>query len=64
MFKLFPVNIPEGPMCPKVEKEYRMYLMKDLHDISDLPYSTDDSANLCEMFEKDVCIVHSQKKLN
>lgn len=54
VYQLFPISMPEGPLCPKVEKSYRKYLMKDAHKISDLPYSEDASANLCAMFEKNV----------
>lgn len=53
-FKLMPVKVQEGPLCEKIAQEYRQYIMKDLHLVSDLPYSDDNKADLCPEFVKGV----------
>lgn len=53
-YKLIALRIPEGPLCDKIQSEYRKYLMKDLHSVSDLPHSENNSEDLCPMFVKGV----------
>lgn len=55
IYKLVPFKVPEGPLCDKINQEYRKYLMNELHAVSDMPFSEDDAENLCAHFVKDVC---------
>lgn len=45
-------------MCPRINKEYRKYLMNDIKDVSDFPFSDDVAEDLCEKFEKVSIIEH------
>lgn len=47
---LIPLKIQRGPLCTKVNAQYRKYLMKELASASDLPNS--DTEDLCPMFVK------------
>lgn len=54
IFKLLPFKVPLGPVCEKVNGEYRQYLIKDLHPVSDLPFSENDKEDLCPQFANGV----------
>lgn len=47
---LSPLKIVRGPLCTRINDEYRKYLMKELKTTSDLPNS--DADNICPLFEK------------
>lgn len=50
-----PLKIARGPLCAKINEDYRKFFMHDIHDSSTFPYSKDPSEDLCPLFEV-VCI--------
>lgn len=49
-FAKLPLSMPEGPLCDKLNNEYRRYLMKPLARASEMLDA--DTGDLCELFEK------------
>lgn len=47
---LSPLKIPRGPLCSKINDDYRKFLMKELGTTSDLPSSDDE--DICPLFVK------------
>lgn len=46
------VKIVRDKLCTKFNNEYRKFLMNDLKETSDFPFSDNDADDLCEKFEK------------
>lgn len=46
------VKIVRDKLCTKLNIEYRKFVMNDLKDKSDLPFSDNDDEDMCEKFEK------------
>lgn len=42
--------MPSKPFCDSYNQEYRKYVMNDIHNYSNFPYSSDDSVDLCTLF--------------
>lgn len=49
---LAPIQLPRGPLCNKINADYRKYVMEDLHTVSDLPFTENALESLCDKFEK------------
>lgn len=49
-YVMSPLKIPRGPLCKKINEDYRKYLMKELSTASDLPNSDDE--DICPLFVK------------
>lgn len=47
-----PVSIRRGDLCTRINNEYRRYMMKDVRNYSDLPYSEDPKVSLCDLIDK------------
>lgn len=46
-----PIKVARDKLCPRINNEYRKYVMEDFKDISDLPYSNNEAEDLCAKFE-------------
>lgn len=51
-WKLSAVRLPRGPLCAKMNVEYRKFLMNELHKVSKLPYSEDINEDICPTIVK------------
>lgn len=49
-FVLTPYKLPRGSICESLNKDYRKFLMHDLHTTSNLPFSDDQMEDLCPKF--------------
>lgn len=50
-FVLTPYKLPRGNICQSLNNDYRKFLMEDLHMFSNLPYSDDETEDLCQKFQ-------------
>lgn len=53
-YVLSPMRVPRGPLCAKINDDYKKFAMPELSTTSDLPNS--DAADICPLFEKVIFI--------
>lgn len=51
VYNQYPFKLARKSVCDMINVEYRKYIMNDLRDTTNLPYTSDKNANLCKMFE-------------
>lgn len=51
-WKVTPIKMPRGKFCERLENDYRKFVMKGLHAVSNMPYTEDPNEKLCPMFTK------------
>lgn len=49
-FVLTPYKLPRSSICESLNKDYRKFLMHDLHHFSNFPFSEDQFEDLCPQF--------------
>lgn len=49
-YQLSPISVPLGPLCDKMNNEYRKFLMKPLAAVSEMPNS--DTGDMCNLIEQ------------
>lgn len=49
-FVLTPYKLPRGSICESLNKDYRKFLMNDLKEFSNLPFSDDMREDICPQF--------------